>query len=107
MTASKKKRVQKKFLIKEDNTVYLVSDQYFADITSRTEAFNIGLQIYLEIQRVLKEEASSKDILYIGNTKVITALDRSLTAIEARYPLIMKEIISMDKRMDGQRVYRA
>lgn len=103
----KKKRVQKKFLTKEDNNVYLVSDQYFAEITSRVEAFNIGLQIYLEIQRVLQEEACEQNILYIGNAKVTTRLNNSLNILEKRFPLIMKEIILVDKRIDGIRVFKS
>lgn len=105
MTAPK--RSQKKYLIKEDNEVYLVSDKYFSDIASRNEAINIGMQIYLEIQRTLKEDALSKDVSYVGNTKVTTALNRSLDALEERYPLILREILSIEKRLDGLRVFKA
>lgn len=106
MTEPKSKR-QKKYLIREDDEMFLVPQEYFEHIKSRAEAANLGVQIYLEIHRALREEALSQEISYVGRTKVITALKSSLKELENRFPLISDEIRAIDRKIDGVRVFKA
>ena len=93
----------RKFFIKEAGDISVVGKKYF-DCLKRADALGIGVQIYLELQQQLKHNRPS----YIGTIKLIDGMTRSLEELEARFPFILHEINSVDRKTtEGLRVARA
>jgi hypothetical protein len=93
---------KKKFFIKEDDGIYTVTDVFFDDIESRSEALVIALRTIGEINNVLADEALGNGPLFIGTMKVITGLQRCLDELERRWPFLMLEMRTVSRRIDGQ-----
>ncbi len=105
-TNSKKSRLRqhRKFFIKENDDISIVSANYFANITKH-DAVNIGVQTYLELQQQMVRDAVAGREHRLGSIPIVEGLQRSLTTLEKMYPFLMSEIFSVQRRMSGQRVY--
>lgn len=101
-----KKSSPRKFFIKESNDIRVVGAKYFASI-SRDDALGIGVQIFLELQRVLKEDAVLKSTAYIGTIPLVEGLERSLAALEQHFPFILYQIRKVERRNGGMRLGQA
>lgn len=93
--------IKKKFFVKEDGNIRTVFKDYFDTITSRNEALNLAVQVYLEINSTLIEDSGEEDS-YIGNMKVLTGLTRSLTELNNRFPAILQQIHSLKLKLNGK-----
>lgn len=92
---------KRKFFIKERGDIRTVFKDYFDTITSRNEALNLAVQVYLEINSTLIEDSDDEDS-YIGNMKVLTGLTRSLTELDNRFPSILEQIHSFPLKLNGK-----
>lgn len=97
---ARQSRSPKKYFVKEDDGVYVVFDEFFNDIESRSEALVIALRTVGEIHATLQEEADGS-CLYIGNMKVTTGLQRCLDELDRRWPFLLVEMRSMPRRVNG------
>ena len=92
---------KKKFFVKEEEGIYVVTEEFFDDIESREEALVIALRVFGEIHTVLKDESISDGPLYIGNMKVLTGLQRCLDELDRRWPFLLLELRSTPRRING------
>lgn len=94
----------KKYFVKEDNGIFVVKSTYFDAIKSRTEAIAMALRTLFELRRQLQEDALDNSNSFIGAMKVTTGLDRTLSELDCRFPLLLSEIKSVERRTNGTRV---
>ena len=92
---------KKKYFIKEDDGIYIVTDEFFNDIESRDEALIIAIRAVGAINITLKEEVLADDSLLIGNMKVTTGLQRSLEELDKRWPNLLGQLYSTPRNIDG------
>jgi hypothetical protein len=102
---SKKRKLPKKYFIVDDGHVCSVTSEFFDNLGSRMVALTVGLQCLSAIYHTLSEDAVEGDDAYVGNMKVTTGLERSLTELDRRFPRLLREIHDMNRRDSGQRVY--
>ncbi len=95
------------YLILDKGDIFLVKDSFFNTIQTRAAAMGLALEVYFEIQRTLKEEAITQNELFIGEVKVVAAFEQTLHELESRFPFLMYELRSVDRRMDGSRVFKS
>lgn len=102
-----KNKRNKKYFIKFDkeSEVCVIKDDFFSDLT-KTEALCYGLFSFLEIKKTLIEDAVYREDAYIGNMKVTTGLERFLVKIDEIFPDIIKEIKSLESKVDGQVIFK-
>ena len=102
----KKKARPRKFFVKENDDIAIVGVKYFDGLLTRDDALGIGIQTFIELQRMLKQDA----ILgkgYIGTIGLTEGLERTLVELEKRFPFITKQIRAIELRSDGVRVGQA
>lgn len=99
-----KKSKYRKFFVKENDDISVVSVGYFESI-SKHDAVNVGVQVYLEIQQQLVRDAVAGRKEKLGSIAIVDGLERSLQALEDRYPFLMQEILLVPRRIAGQRLY--
>lgn len=97
----------KKYLISDTGGVFFVRNDFFNEISSRNEALDLATQVYLEIQRTLKEEALTEYELYADNIKITSALEWSLVELETRYPSLLNELRNNEHKLDGQKIFQS
>ncbi|HJZ22906.1 MAG TPA: hypothetical protein VJ201_00455 [Candidatus Babeliales bacterium] len=103
-TQTKKHR---KFFVFENNNVIVVGRKYFDDLKSREEALGIAVQVHLELQRQLQQDAGFGYNSRWGTIRLADGLNRSLQELEVRYPFILKAIHCMNLKNNGLRVAKA
>ena len=96
----------KKFLIRNQGEISQIDISYFDQIKTRTLALAVGVNCFLEIQKVLKDDSLAGSNSYVGNMKVVTGLSRTLDELDKMYPSLITEIRSLDLKTNGQRLYR-
>jgi hypothetical protein len=94
----------KKCFVKEDDGVFVVYDEFFEDIESRSEALVIAMRTLGEIHITLEQEAQMGEPLFIGNMKVITGLQRCLDELDRRWPFLITELRATPRRINGQNI---
>lgn len=100
--AKQSKSPKKKYLVKEEDGIYTVFDEFFDDIENREEALVIALRTLGEIHITLQNEADGdKRPFYCGNMKVTTGLQRCLDELERRWPYLMVEMRSVPRKING------
>lgn len=104
MARQSKSSKGKKRFVKEDEGIYVVYDEFFDDIESRSEALVIALRTLEEIHNTLEQEAEIGDSLFIGNMKVITGLQRCLDELDRRWPFLIDELRATPRRINGQTI---
>lgn len=107
---SESKDSDKMFILCQDeDKLYIVKKNYLHKL-SRQHALNIGALTWLEMHRLLKEDAIEGDALYIGTKsneiKAVDGLLNSLDELDTIHPMIVKQIQSMDLMRSGLRVHR-
>ncbi len=95
---------KKKFFIKDEDGIYIVTDEFFSDIESRDEALMLALRAVDEINTTLKEEVLEDDSLLIGNMKVTTGLQRSLEELDKRWPNLLNQLYSTPRCISGHTI---
>ena len=95
------KKSNKKYFIKEEDNIYVVYEEFFDEIRNRESALAYYIRTYGEIHSVLKSECKNKEILYIGNMKIITGLQRTLEELEKRWPFLSIEFRAVPRRING------
>ena len=96
-----KQSKSRKFFVKEDDGIYIVQDQFFEDIESRSEALVIATRTYGEINVTLQREVENGKSIFIGNMKVVTGLQRCLDELERRWPFLLTELHAVPRRING------
>jgi hypothetical protein len=91
----------KKYFVKEDDGIFVVHDEFFEDIESRSEALVIAMRTLGEIHITLEQEVQTGP-LFIGNMKVITGLQRCLDELDRRWPFLITELHATPRRINGQ-----
>jgi hypothetical protein len=93
---------KKKYLIKEQEGLYTVHNDFFDDIESRDEALMLAIMALDELHLTLKEEVDDDDSVLIGNLKVTTGLQRSLDELNKRWPSLLNELYSTPRVVNGR-----
>lgn len=96
----------KKYFVKDNEGLSIIEMKYFDSINSWVEAFSIGVCCYIELQKVLTDDAITGEDSYIGNMKVTTGLERSLQELNERYPQLMVQIHSTSLLIHGTRAIK-
>jgi hypothetical protein len=99
-----KKSKYRKFFVKENDDISVVSMSYFESL-SKDDVVNIGVQTFLEIHQQLVRDANAGRTRKLGSIAIVDGLGRSVRALQDRYPFLMHEILSVPRRVAGQRVY--
>ena len=97
------KRHSKKYFVKEEDGIFVVKEEFFQAIESRTEALCIAMRTFHMLQKQLMEDAIEGEDSYIGNMKVINGLERTLAKLDEMFPCLLAEFRSVDRRNDGIR----
>jgi hypothetical protein len=92
----------KKCFVKEDDGIFIVYDEFFNAIESRSEALVIAMRTLGEIHNTLEQEAQIDGPLFIENMKVTTGLQRCLDELERRWPFLITELHATPRRINGQ-----
>ncbi|MFA5757964.1 MAG: hypothetical protein WC942_01105 [Clostridia bacterium] len=90
-----------KYLVKEEDGIYTIFDDFFDDIQARDEALVIAMRTLSELHIVLKKEAISGKSLFIGNMKITTGFQRCLDELNRRWPFLHVEMYSTQRKVDG------
>lgn len=98
-----KKKYKSYFIITEKG-LSKIDPNYFDSVRSWPHALAIGVSCYVELQKILIEDAINNDTSYVGNMKVTTGLERSLYELNERYPTLLKEIYSTPLFVNGTRI---
>jgi hypothetical protein len=106
MVTSKKNRRHRKFFIKENDEISVVTPSYFTGL-SKEDAVGIGVQTYLELKRQMVRDFEAGHERRIGSIPVVEGLQRSLAALREKYPFLMKEVFAVERRLYGQRLFQA
>lgn len=105
--ASKNKRAKKKFFLINGTDILVVESNYFDTISSREQAFNIGLNLYIEINRFMLEDSVDElGEAKIGKISVVNGLNRSLKELDKRFPAILTQIHFLDLKIDGNTLFK-
>jgi hypothetical protein len=91
----------KKCFVKEDDGIFVVYNEFFEDIESRSEALVIAMRTLGEIYTTLEQEVQMGP-LFIGNMRVITGLQRCLDELDQRWPFLITELHATPRRINGQ-----
>lgn len=92
---------KKKFFIKEEEGIYSVDRSFFNDIETRQEALGIALRTLGEIHNTMYEEVET-GIQYIGSIKVIIGLQRCINELNIKWPGLISEIYSVQRKINGK-----
>jgi hypothetical protein len=102
MQASSKSKLGKKFFLRDEAGIFAVHRSFFDnEVKTRSDALVIALRVLSEIHYTLQEEARLGGPLYIGNMKVITGLQRSLSELDLRWPFLLVEMRAIPRRIGG------
>ena len=100
-TLKKSKSSNPKFFIRDENGIFVGYIDFFDTLQSRTEAIDLAIRIIGEIHLTLMQEVDVGKPLFIGNMKVVTGLQRSLDELEKRWPCLLDEVYSVERRIGG------
>lgn len=92
---------KKKYFIKDEDGLFTVTDEFFNDIKTRTEALVFAMRSLDELHNTLKEEALEQDTMLVGSIKVTTGLQRSIDELNKRWPGLLEQIYSVSRVVDG------
>jgi len=98
MTTKSKKvktRRPRKFFVKENGDIAVVTSQYFHGFPRRMDALGVAVQTWHEIQTQLVRDAVSGVDERIGTITITEGLERSMKEFERTYPFLLKEIASI------------
>jgi hypothetical protein len=95
-------KTKKKFLIKDEGNIFTVPVDYFDDIETRDEALLLALLAIDELHTTLKDEALEDDVIFVGNMKVTTGLQRSLEELNKRWPKLLDQVYSTPRSIEGR-----
>ena len=101
MMTQRSKSRKKKYLVKEEDGIFTVYDDFFNDIESRDEALAIAIRTLGEIHSTLIEESNVNETLYVGNMKVTNGLNRCLDELDKRWPFLTKELYAVPRKVNG------
>ena len=107
---SKQKKVKKyrprKFFVKENDDIIVVSSKYFDGLLTREDALGIGVQTFLELQQMLKQDVLLGEA-YINTIGLVDGLERSLVELQRRFPFIIEQIRAFQLLSNGARIGQA
>ena len=98
------KKRSKKYFVKEEDGIFVVKDDFFEAIESRTEALCIAMRTFYMLQKQMMEDAIEGEDSYIGNMKVVNGLERSLAKLDEMFPCLLDEFRLVDRRNEGTRI---
>ena len=100
-----RKKQAKKFFVKEEDGIFVVKEPFFEQIPSRAVAIGIALRTWHQLRDQLCTDAIDDENTFIGNMLVTTGLERTLVELDRRFPFLLREIRSVERRHEGRRVY--
>lgn len=103
----KSSRSGRKYFIKVYEGLMVVYDDFFNEIVTRQDALALANEAYLELNRILIEDAVRGKNSFLGNMKIITGLKRTLTVLEYKFPFLMHELYGISSRLDGKIIFKS
>lgn len=104
MAKNKVYKSPKTFHIFEDDSYLTVNVGFFDQIEDRSQALSIAVSQYIQLNKVLLEEALIDDELYVGPMKLTNGLKRTIDELSHRFPFLMEEVFAVNRRFSGQRL---
>jgi len=92
------------YFVKDDGEIFVVKDAFFEDVESREEALHLALEAWFELLEQLSDDGMAGANSLIGNMKVTTGLERTLAKLDEKYPGLLVQMRSVERRANGFRI---
>lgn len=103
----KKVKHPRKFFVIENDDLVVVGRKYFDSFITREDALGTGIQTFLALQEVLRQNAVLGGEAYVGTIDLVDGFERTLNELERRFPFILQQIHNTEYRSYGLRIGKA